>query len=65
MQTDVEARTTLKRIDGKMDQIVRNTTPPPEPADEDRKHVSPLLVALIVGAAVVTGFVVYFAAQKG
>jgi hypothetical protein len=55
----------LHRIDGKMDQIVRNTNPPPEPADEDRKHVSPLLVALIVGAAVVTGFVVYFAAQKG
>jgi hypothetical protein len=66
VQGDPEARGALQRIDNKLDQIVRNTAAsPPQPAADDRRGVSPLIAGLVVVAAVVIGFVVYFGAQKG
>lgn len=64
VQADPRVGDSLERIDGKLDTVVQNTTPVVEDAEE-AKDVPPYVVAAIVAAGVVLGFVVYFAAQKG
>lgn len=64
VQADPRVGDSLERIDGKLDTVVQNTTPPVNPEDKSENENPPILAALAVLAGVVIGFVAYFAANK-
>ena len=54
-------------VSRKLDVLIQNTTPlPPKPEEKDEpRSTSPLIMFLVIGSAVVLGFVVYFGTQRG
>ena len=60
VQADPRVGNSLSSIDRKLDQVVVNTTPPPVNEEKNDEELNPMiLVAVIVGSAVLA-FVVFF-----
>ncbi|HLA86363.1 MAG TPA: hypothetical protein VJL29_16375, partial [Thermoguttaceae bacterium] len=63
-QVIIQADPNLRDINRKMDTVIVNTTPPaPDTDDASQEATSPVVLALVIGGAVVIGFVVYFGTQ--